>query len=198
MITNVAIEVLLQIAGNLTTPEYGNLRRTCKAMEAALFPYFSQEFFTKKQFMVSEFSLQALVDISKSRLSPSLVHVIIGLDQVVNEIRITPNHLSIPEYIKSNERAFNYNTTETFLSTAQDIEMLAEAFSNLSNLETVGLRDFYSVSRNRDYPQQDRWRSYGVGTFEQAGGVIRMTDDAPDRDIHALHVSVTRGTLVQL
>jgi len=34
----------------------------------------------------------------------------------------------------------------------QDVEMLAKAFSNLCNLETIGIRDWNSRTRNRDYP----------------------------------------------
>jgi hypothetical protein len=77
---SVPLEVLLQITSHLTTVEYGNLRRTCKQVETVLFSSFSKEFFRKKQFMISEFSLQALVDISKSRFSSVLSHVIMGLE----------------------------------------------------------------------------------------------------------------------
>lgn len=65
----------------LTTIDYGNLRLTCKHVETSLFDPWSREFFSKKQFMITEFSLQALVDISKSRLSTRLNHVIFGLER---------------------------------------------------------------------------------------------------------------------
>jgi len=44
-----------------------------------------------------------------------------------------------------------------------------EAFKNLSNLETVGMRDFNSATRHRDYPSNE-WRSYGWETFQQETG----------------------------
>ncbi|EMR72374.1 putative f-box domain-containing protein [Eutypa lata UCREL1] len=76
------LEVLLHISSYLTTPEYGMLRRTSKHLEASFFKPFAREFFTKRQFMLTEFSLQALVDISKSRFADYLSHLIIGLERL--------------------------------------------------------------------------------------------------------------------
>jgi hypothetical protein len=150
---SIPLEILLQISRRLTTPEYGNLRRTCKAIESTLLNAFAQEFFTKRQFMLTEFSLQALLDISKSRLSRYMNHVIIGMERPTNATyRIAPDHGS------------NYHMLQesidhmTLLYTGQDVEMLTEAFSSLGNLNTVEMRDFSSRSRNRDYPQ-NQWRS---------------------------------------
>lgn len=75
---------------------------------------------------------------------------------------ITP-HLTAPSqqidsYIKSNRLRQAYVDHMSLIYTNHDVEMLAEAFSNLSNLETIGIRDFYSRSRNRDYPN-NQWKS---------------------------------------
>jgi hypothetical protein len=156
------LEVLLQITSNLTTPEYGKLRSTCTHIEATLFSSFSREFFSKRQFMLTEFSLQALVDISKTRLSSSLRHVIFGLEQ--------PSLTSFPSagqvaanpqsnmHVQKNRLLQEYVDYMTLINTGRDVEMITEAFSNLANLETVGMRDFNSRSRNRDYPNIE-WRS---------------------------------------
>jgi hypothetical protein len=135
-----------------TTPEYGNLRRTCKHIEDTLYTSFAREFFTKRQFILTEFSLQALVDISKSRFSSSLKHVIFGLER--------PLLLQSPsgQHAKKNRARQEYIGHMSLLYTNRDGEMLAETFSNLRNLETVGIRDFYSHSRNRDYPH-NAWKS---------------------------------------
>lgn len=77
----VPLEVLLRISSHLTTPELGALRLTCRSIEQSMFNTFMREFFTKRQFMLTEDSLQALIDISKSRLSDCLSHVIVGTNE---------------------------------------------------------------------------------------------------------------------
>ncbi len=63
-----------EITYYLSTPELGNVRLTCKALERSLFNFFSHEFFRKKQFMMFEDSLSALIEISKHpALAPFLV-----------------------------------------------------------------------------------------------------------------------------
>jgi hypothetical protein len=159
---SIPLEVLLQITSNLTTPEYGNLRCTCKHIEATLFNSFSQEFFTKRKFMFTEFSLQALVDISKSRLSSCLSHVIFGLERpFLRPFPITSQIVADPQSnmrVKNNRLLQEYVDHMSLINTGQDVEMLAEAFSNLGSLETIGMRDFNSRSRNRDHPNTE-WKS---------------------------------------
>ncbi|CZR62122.1 uncharacterized protein PAC_12019 [Phialocephala subalpina] len=171
-LTSIPLEVLLQVTSHLTTPEYGSLRRTCKAIEASLFNAFSREFFTKRQFMLTEFSLQALVDISKSRLSTSMKHVILGLERPYSN---SFSHITRPSGnqtdpdLQQNGLLQEYVGHMVLISTGQDVEMLAEAFSNLGNLDRIEIRDFYSRTRRRDYPNIE-WKSYGVSTFEQITG----------------------------
>ena len=159
---SVPLEVLLNITYHLTTPEYGDLRLTCKHIESTLLTAFSREFFTKRQFMFTEFSLQTLIDISKSRFSSTLSHVIFGLERPT--MRTVPSiiHFSanpppvVP--VKQDRLLEEYVSHMTLLNTGQDVEMLAEAFSNLGNLDTIGMRDFNSRSRRRDYPNVE-WKS---------------------------------------
>lgn len=99
--------------------------------------------------MLTEFSLQALIDISKSRFSSNLRHVIFGLERPFgSEIRRPdPNSAQLHNYMF--EESLSH---ASLLNTAQDVEMIAEAFSNLPGLAIVGLRDFNSRSRYRDNP----------------------------------------------
>ena len=76
------LELLLRITYHLTTPELGHVRLTCRQAEAALFRSFAREFFRRKRFMLTEFSLRALVDISKSRLGQHLQFLEIGLEKM--------------------------------------------------------------------------------------------------------------------
>jgi hypothetical protein len=128
-----------------------------------LFTTFTNEFFTRKQFMISETSLQALIDISKSRLSGYLRKVHFGLDRFAHALQVNGH----------NARTFRqmelYNGQFSMLSTGYHRDMLTEAFRNLSNLEDVVIRDFNSNRRSRDgFGKQ--WTSYGSTTaFRETG-----------------------------
>ncbi|KAK0758980.1 hypothetical protein N5P37_008467 [Trichoderma harzianum] len=151
-------EILDRITWHLTTPELCNLRITCKSVEEALYYSFTTEFFTRKQFMISEFSLRALVDISKSRLAGHLRHVHFGLDQL--GIHTTPSMGGE----KARMFAQRLVEQETLWSLGLVPKYLTEAFSNLPNLETVVVRDFNSNRRSRDGPHA-HWLSYGTQTL---------------------------------
>ncbi|KFY12552.1 hypothetical protein V491_06743 [Pseudogymnoascus sp. VKM F-3775] len=161
------LEVFLQVSSYLTTPDLGSLRLTCKHAEASLFETFAREFFSKKQFMLSETSLQALIDISNhERLSQFLSHVIIGLDSFESaSIRRGFNQTA-----DAGTNRYNAGLVDehTLLNAGLDREMLAQAFRNLPNLHTVGLRDYSSRGRVRDDGQ---WHSYGSTTIFQETGV---------------------------
>ncbi|KAK0935516.1 hypothetical protein LTR29_012912 [Friedmanniomyces endolithicus] len=148
-------ELLIRVSDHLTTVELGNFRRTCKHVETVLFDTFAKEFFSKRQFMIEQPSLQALIDISNHpTLSKRLTEVIISTDAF--------DHSSTPWGHKG-QRVFleaGYVTRELLLHTGQARDMLVEAFSKLPNLRTVGLRDYAGKGRRRD-GEAARWRSWG-------------------------------------
>lgn len=146
-------ELLVRVSALLTVPDLGNLRRTCKHVEMFLFDDFVREFFTKRQFMLEEPSLQALVDISNhTNLSSRLTEVIIGLQQYPTD----------PDYrleASKERQRFGYVNSSVLLNTGRACEMLVEAFSKLPNLRTVCLRDY--DARGRPRGGHPFWRSYG-------------------------------------
>ncbi|OBT76699.1 hypothetical protein VF21_03876 [Pseudogymnoascus sp. 05NY08] len=169
LVLQIPLEVFLQVSFYLSTPDLGSLRLTCKHAEASLFETFGREFFSKRQFMLSETSLQVLIDISNhQRLSQFLSHVIIGLDNFKD--------CHFPPIRSQTARADRYDAgladEKALLSTGQDQLMLSQAFRNLPNLQTVGLRDYSSGGRIRDNGQ---WHSYGATTIFQETG-IRLLD----------------------
>ncbi|KUJ16941.1 uncharacterized protein LY89DRAFT_616603 [Mollisia scopiformis] len=168
---SIPTEVLLHITSYLTTPEYGALRLTSKLIEDSIHTSFAREFFAKKKFMISEFSLQALLDISQSRFAKSLKHVIFGLERLDFTAALRQMTILRPGLeLRKNNILRQQLDNIAMLNTSQDVEMLAEVFSNLTNLETVGMRDFNSRSRTRDHPEIE-WRSYGVSTFLLETGI---------------------------
>ncbi|KAK1061214.1 hypothetical protein LTR74_011224 [Friedmanniomyces endolithicus] len=148
-------ELLIRVSDHLTTVELGYFRRTCKHIETVLFDTFAKEFFTKRQFMIEQPSLQALIDISNHpTLSKRLTEVISSTDAF--------GHSSTP-WGRKGQRAFleaGYVTRELLLHTGQARDMLVEAFSKLPNLRTVGLRDYFGKGRRRD-GETALWRSWG-------------------------------------
>lgn len=165
------LEVLIRIAAGLTTPELCALRLSCRFVEQLLYVTFTNEFFARKQFMVTDISLQALVDISKSRLGPHLRHLHIGLDRF-------PLGIQRPLPDDDRERRFKqrYSDYFTLWNTGAHRTMLAEALRNLRNLDDVVLRDFNSARRTRDGPAAE-WTSYGSTTiFNETG--VRLSQGA--------------------
>lgn len=159
------IEMLLRITRHLSTTDLCSVRLTSRSIERALFHSFSHEFFRRKQFMLTDFSLQALMDISQHpALSRTLRHVSIGLDMFIENL--------IQNYA-TEEQAIQFQVVVgqqmSLLNTGRAVDMLATAFASLPNLETIDLRDFDSHTRYRDGPGQP-WRSYGYRRLvEQLG-----------------------------
>ncbi|KAF4453008.1 hypothetical protein F53441_4239 [Fusarium austroafricanum] len=165
----IPLEVLLRITHFLTTPELGNVRLTCRSIEQALYTTFTNEFFTRKQFMISETSLQALIDISKSRLSTHLCKVHFGLDRFAHALQVQGHNARTARQMEL------YNGQFSLLSTGFHRDMLVEAFKNLENLEDVVIRDFNSHRRTRDGPGK-QWTSYGSTT------ALRETGSRPGQN----------------
>lgn len=177
-LVQIPLEVLIRITHHISTTDLGNVRLSCKALEQGLFNFFSHEFFRKKQFMVLSESLQALIDISKHpNLSPFLRHVIIATD------RPTP-HSYYTNGRDDESRARNEvaNADHMQLLAAGGLrDMLAEAFANLPNLETIDIRDFNSPSRSRD-GRGTEWRSWGARTLGESTGIPVVTTARNDQD----------------
>lgn len=115
--------------------------------------------------MVTEFSLQTLVDIAEHQtISRCIKHLIIGLD---NFKAVKPQTLpTLEEYQRFQSALYSQ---ERLLDTGVAIDLLAKALAKLPNLETVDIRDFNSATRYRD-KQTDRvrvpeWRSYGASEY---------------------------------
>lgn len=161
------VELLLHISSFLTTTEYGELRRSCKHLEASFFSAFGREFFAKRQFMFTEFSLQALVDISRSRYGPFLTYLILSVVRPKLEVPDTIRATSIIAPVdggKFNKFREECMRNVVLTSSGQDFAMLVQALDNLPNLATVGMRDWSPQTRYREGPKA-KWNSYGAATF---------------------------------
>ncbi|KAI1343457.1 hypothetical protein F5Y15DRAFT_234205 [Xylariaceae sp. FL0016] len=150
-ITMVPLEILLEVGSYLGVADYGAMRLSCRQLERALFTAFAQAFFRQMHFMRTDFSLQALIDISKSRFAPFLKHVVIGTElldpglfHIPHSALHAPRRSAANRNINPEEVKYTiFNTmcaNQAFLLNAgHDQQMLTEAFSNL-DLEAVGIR----------------------------------------------------------
>ncbi len=163
------LELLLRISSHLTTVELGHLRLSCGHLETSLFASFAREFFRIKQFNLTEFSLGALVAISRSRLAPHMRRVHVGLESIAHP-RMCHTHRA-PALI---HRHNQLHTSHWILATTgHDVVLLAEALRGLVNLEEVVLRDSNAPRRARDGPGAS-WNSYGDKTFTRETGTTLM------------------------
>ncbi|KAK3675814.1 hypothetical protein LTR78_004455 [Recurvomyces mirabilis] len=168
-------EVVVHISNFLNTKELGDFRQSCKAIETATFKAFSKDFFSKRQFMLEQVSLQALVDISKHPvLSKQLSEVIISTHKL-------PNQYSGFNRLSSALIESGYVDQDVLITTGLARDMLVQAFSNLTNLRTVGLRDFDGLGRYRDGIDA-RWRTYGwsYGRVPHDVGPYQLENRSPD------------------
>lgn len=174
-ILQVPLEILDRITRHLDTAELCNFRLTCKSAQQAVHFRFTSEFFTRKQFMVSEFSLKALIAISKSRFAAYLRHVHISIDQVDETASFRAMMTA------ENRRLYQQRLAEqnTLWALGLVSKYLAEALSGLPNLETVAVRDFNSTRRSRDGPRA-QWYSYGAQTLARETGALPVTHHIPN------------------
>ncbi|KAI5196051.1 hypothetical protein E4T42_07093 [Aureobasidium subglaciale] len=166
-------ELLLRISAYLTTIELGNFRLISKHVENTIFDSFAREFFTKKQFMLEQVSLQALVDISNHpTLAPRLAEVVISTHVFPSDHELaTPCGKAMYEA--------GYASHDVLLATGQALNMLSDAFSKLPNLRTIGLRDYNGRGRFRD-GDLATWKSWAwsfgwedMSAYSPAGQFLR-------------------------
>lgn len=159
-------ELLDGIASFLPTRDFNNLRLSCKRVENLLFPYWANCFFRVKQFMISDFSLNTLLDISRHPvLSKHLTHLAIGLDHL-SAVCSSSLSLSNAEDLDWYHSALA--SQESMFPTGEAVRLLSAALANLPNLEYVNIRDYSSPTRYRD---AGYWNSYGSSAHRQWDGL---------------------------
>lgn len=166
-------EILSHIASHLSTSELLSLRLANRTIEVQLFNDFAAYYFAKKQFMLTAESLQCLLDISlHPKLSTVLEHVIISLDKYAMDM--SPTDFRVGDQATEVDRCTRYRQgaydQAVLLASGRDRDLLTEAFRNLRNLKTVGLRDYNSGKRWRDGDFAE-WRAYGASTVWRKTGM---------------------------
>lgn len=120
--------------------------------------------------MITAFSLQTLVDISRhATLGPCLTHLIIGLDYykgIENQFALT-----LDDYQQFQDAS---DAQELLLDTGRALQLLTTALINLPNLNSIDIRNFNSRTRYRDFYHSENsnnicpaWKSYGYSEIPQ-------------------------------
>lgn len=178
---SIPLELLLRITYWLPTSDLGSMRLTCRSIERMLYNSWADEFFSCKQFMLSPYSLQGLVDMAKSRLGSRITRLQLGTDHFRDPVHcVSPSFVALDDH----QRAYDdYAAQCEMLMSGEHIDLLAEAFSHLGDtLEDVVIRNFNSRRRSRDGPGA-RWRSYGAARAERYARDC-LTMQAPAEDGH--------------
>jgi len=158
-LTNLPVELLANISSHLLTIDYGNLRRTCKGVERALFRFFATEFFTTRQICIFPTSLDSLVQISEHpELKNYVKKVIIGLDKFSFDQTFVAQHGPTSR----NGMAQLYLRYREMSQSQSWKVMLATALKRLP-IEAIMIRD--ATSHKKRPREGTRWRSYGVSSF---------------------------------
>ncbi|KAH6644489.1 hypothetical protein C7974DRAFT_326055 [Boeremia exigua] len=180
------LELLVHVSSFVSTSDLGALRLTCKQTEKSLYEWFADEFFVKKQFMLTQPSLQVLLDISRHvSLSKKLKHLIIATN-VYDDVPIRFRDAdACSRYMQG------YADQKALLENGIDREMLTASFRGLTSLETVDVRDF-SAPRERD---GTCWASWGATTVYKETGV-RLRESYRGTGLQTRFVSHVFSTLL--
>ncbi|CAK7271362.1 hypothetical protein SEPCBS119000_004566 [Sporothrix epigloea] len=166
LLSRLPVELLLRITHHLKTTELCAVRLCSRSLESALRHSFVLEFFQRKQFMLTDFSLQTLLAIARHPvMSQALRHVSISLDE------LSGLGLYCPQSRNAMECMALHVQQETLFMSGRAQQLLAAAFSLLPNLEIVQLRDTTSRTRYRDGSHAP-WRSYGLRCTQDVLGKI--------------------------
>ncbi|CAK7274585.1 hypothetical protein SEPCBS119000_006248 [Sporothrix epigloea] len=156
-LSRLPVELLLRIARLIWTADLCAVRQCSRSLERAFHYFFMDGFFRSKQFMLTEYSLQTLLDMARHPIiSQTLRHVSFGLE----EFRVC--HSFYPE--DEVQAAFSITAVveqKALMANGSAVQLLATAFSLLPNLESVQLRDHASPKLYRGRPFTV-WRSHGL------------------------------------
>lgn len=155
-------ELLLQISAHFSLSEYLAARATCRRLDAALLESYGRTFARTFQVMRTDFSLQGLVDMSKSRLSPFLKHVIVSMEE------FPPGS----EYHSGQDMGY-WQSQRQLIASGADFSMLQEAFG-ATRLETVELHSYYC------YDPEAPWTTYGASRILRDTGLDLSKTKPPD------------------
>ncbi|CAK7275235.1 hypothetical protein SEPCBS119000_006592 [Sporothrix epigloea] len=164
-LSRLPVELLLRIARYLETPDLCAVRLCSRSLERALHHFFMDGFFRSKQFMLTEFSLQTLLDMARHPvISQTLRHVSIVLQEFRLCRRDYPLDTKLAAFLIS-----AVVEQKALMANGLAVQLLAAAFSLLPNLETVQLCDRHSHTPYSGR-QLNAWCCHGLRRLQKQLG----------------------------
>ncbi|CAK7275231.1 hypothetical protein SEPCBS119000_006590 [Sporothrix epigloea] len=164
-LSRLPVELLLRITRHFETADLCAFRLCSRTLERALHYFFMDEFFRSKQFMLTEFSLQTLLDMARHPvISQTLRHVSIGLEDFLVYRQHHPTNTKLAAFLIT-----AVVEQKALMTNGSAVRLLATAFSLLPNLETVQLRDYDSYTPYRGRPFE-ALRSHGLWRLREHFG----------------------------
>jgi hypothetical protein len=137
-------ELIQNIAGRLGSDDKSSLRLTCRDLESKSLHAFASEHFAKKCVQLTTDSLQALVQISKSRLRRYVREVSV-IAALFTNLCLSQSYYDctgwMPEKRQKNAYRNYVMDQKSLRRNGGDLAMLVEAFNLLPYLKTVALVD---------------------------------------------------------
>lgn len=161
-ILDLPLEILLQIASYLSFEDHGAARTACRHLDAALLEPYALRYLSRMQFMRMDFSLQTLVDMSRSRMSPYVRRVAVSMEQF-----LAPGFSGAPNY------SAHYHRQADLLRSGRDLDMLTRAFARLGHLDQVAVHSYYTFQSTRP------WTSHGARRLLRETGVDLSREKPP-------------------
>jgi hypothetical protein len=169
-------ELVQMIATFLPTKALGNLRLACKELESKTFWYFAREYFNEVKFTHSQYALQALLDLSNSRMGPYVRNLGLGPPSNDQGKIYFSKEPSVPDKKKSVVEQMSAYAEENRIMRlfGQDMVMIENILRNLSGVTTLA---FINPCRG---PISCRMhRSYGLDYCAKLGEGFAHFDDVP-------------------
>ncbi|KAF2802094.1 uncharacterized protein BDZ99DRAFT_504110 [Mytilinidion resinicola] len=130
---------------HLDSPDFFNMRLTCRSVQAKTFHAFGKRYFHHVKFMLSPHSLAALEAISKSEFSSFIRHVGIGLERLHTNKDHTFHHLAYSKdkrgWLKKYDQTYEdeVRKQQEMEQNKTNLKILVKVFRTLPNLKTVGV-----------------------------------------------------------
>ncbi|CAK7271371.1 hypothetical protein SEPCBS119000_004569 [Sporothrix epigloea] len=189
-LSRLPVELLLRITSQLKSSELYAVRLCSRTLEHALHYFFLQKFFRRRQFMLTELSLQTLLAFAQHPdISQTLRHVSIGVEEFRRDLKTcypaeTKLAITLTAFLADQK---------ALMANGRAVRLLAAAFSLLPNLETVQLRDRDAYTR-LGYGPYKAWRSHGLRRTQKQlgseGSLLIAQSCSPDFSSRAFSLLV--------
>ncbi|KAF2146662.1 uncharacterized protein K452DRAFT_282837 [Aplosporella prunicola CBS 121167] len=176
------VELINDIVRRIDPTSFFSLRLVCRELTAKSFDTFSERYFRTREHFISDYSLDALVDISRhGLLGPAVETLIIDTDPFQECLHLpAPLPASPGDFVSEHEEALlQFVEDQDFRrATGKDAILLALALGNLRNCKNIEIGDYKSfwISKHR--------KTWGVMKTSRQLGLCGVFEIGSNRSTH--------------